>query len=213
LTDSEGNRFGHKVWCDITVEVDDQSSSMSSSSMIFPVLNYGQQSVSARNKDTSAPASSTATTFVSSEIGRPQNEDDLLHDRVSPRKSEIAFETESQSDLDDSEEETDDGSSITSSIDSSQDFIVVEKDDMQMQRGRSVQPYIMSQDSNESVNMNDTQLPLIENVQSSSSVDISTVENAATSQLVVTDESELSGEIPEEYQKELTRLNEMVYDF
>jgi len=208
LTDSEGNRFGHKVWCDITVEVVDQSSSMSSSSMIFPVLNYDRQSVSARTKNTSAPASSTATTLASSEIGRLQNEDDPLHDRVS--ESLAAY---SQSDLDDSDDESDDSSSITSSIDSSQDFIVVEKEsenDMQLQRGRSVQPYIMSQDSNES-KTNDTQLPLIENVQSSSPVDISTVENDATSQRVVTDESELNEEISKEYQEKLTPLNDMVY--
>jgi hypothetical protein len=214
LTDNEGNRFGHKVWCDITVEVVDQSSSMSSSSMIFPVLNYDQQSVSARTKDTSAPASSTA----SSEIGRPQTEDDPLHDQVSPgsftayiRKSENTFETESQSDLDDSDEESDDNSSITSSMDSSQDFIVVEKEsENDMQRGRSAQPYIMSQDSNEDVTKNDTQLPLIENAQSS---DISTVENAVTSQVVVTEESELSGEILNEHQDKLIQLNDIVYDF
>jgi len=201
LTDSDGNRFGHKVWCDITVEVDDQSSSMSSSSMIFPVLNYDQQSVSSR---TSAPA----TTLASLEIGKLQNEDAAYN-----KKSEIISETESQPDFDDSDEDSDDISSITSSIDSSQDFIVVEKEsDNDMQRGRSVQPYILSQDSNEDKTMNDAQLPLIENVQSSSPVDISTVENAATSQLV-TDEPELSGEIPEEYQEKLTHLNDMVYVF
>ncbi|GES88552.1 ZZ type zinc finger domain-containing protein [Rhizophagus clarus] len=184
LTDSEGNRFGHKVWCDIT------------------------QSVSASTKDVSVPASSTVTTSASSEIGRPQNENDLLHDRISPetlaRKSEITFETESQSDLDDSDEESDDNSSITSSTDSTQDFIVVEKEsdnDMRMQRGRSAQPYIISRDSHESETRNDTQLSLIDNVQSSS-------ENAATSQLV-TVESELVGEISEEYQEKLTCLDDM----
>lgn len=220
MTDSDGNRFGHKVWCDITVEVDDQSSSMSSSSMIFPVLNYDQQSVSSRTKDISAPASSTATALASLEIGKPQNEYDPLHDRVSGslaaynKKSEIISETESQSDLDDSdleEEEESDDISITSSIDSSQDFIVVEKEsDNDMQRGRSVQPYIISQDSNEDKTRNDAQLSLIENVQSSSPVDISPVENTATSQ-PVTDGSELSGEIPGEYQEKLTQLNDMVY--
>ncbi|EXX66310.1 hypothetical protein RirG_125040 [Rhizophagus irregularis DAOM 197198w] len=207
LTDSDGNRFGHKVWCDITVEVDDQSSSMSSSSMIFPVLNYDQQSVSFRTKDTSAPV----TTFASLEIGKLQNEDDSLHDQLAAynKKSEIISETESQPDFDDSDEDSDDISSITSSIDSSQDFIVVEKEsDNDMQRGRSVQPYIISQDSNEDKTRNDAQLPSIENVQSSSPVDILTVENAATSQLV-TDEPELSGEIPEEYQEKLTHLNDM----
>ncbi|RGB22858.1 hypothetical protein C1646_729705 [Rhizophagus diaphanus] len=207
LTDSDGNRFGHKVWCDITVEVDDQSSSMSSSSMIFPVLNYDQQSVSFRTKDTSAPV----TTLASLEIGKLQNEEDSLHDQLAAynKKSEIISETESQPDFDDSDEDSDDISSITSSIDSSQDFIVVEKEsDNDMQRGRSVQPYIISQDSNEDKTRNDAQLPSIENVQSSSPVDISTVENAATSQLV-TDEPELSGEIPEEYQEKLTHLNDM----
>ncbi|CAG8481049.1 10357_t:CDS:10 [Ambispora leptoticha] len=40
-----GNRFGHRVWCDIIVEAADQQSSMSSS-MIFPILTYDQQSIS-----------------------------------------------------------------------------------------------------------------------------------------------------------------------
>uniref|UniRef100_A0A1D1YF52 Next to BRCA1 gene 1 protein n=1 Tax=Anthurium amnicola TaxID=1678845 RepID=A0A1D1YF52_9ARAE len=208
LTDSEGNRFGHKVWCDITVEVIDQSSNMSSSSMIFPVLNYDQQSVSVRSKDTSFPISPVEITFASSEIERPKN-NDPLRDRASVGSSLAAhnkkFEIESQSDLYDSEEESDDDSSVTSNTDSSQDFIVIEKDsddDMQMQRGRSAQPYIiMSQDSNEDETKND-----IQNVQSSSHV--SSIENVTTSQ-PVTGESELSGEIPEDYQKKLTSLNDM----
>ncbi|CAG8525508.1 3650_t:CDS:10 [Paraglomus brasilianum] len=38
LVDGEGNRFGYRVWCEINVEAIDQYSSLSSSSMIFPVL-------------------------------------------------------------------------------------------------------------------------------------------------------------------------------
>jgi len=37
LVDGEGNRFGSRVWCKIDVEAIDQYSSLSSSSMIFPV--------------------------------------------------------------------------------------------------------------------------------------------------------------------------------
>ncbi|RIA80248.1 hypothetical protein C1645_792940 [Glomus cerebriforme] len=232
LTDSEGNRFGHKVWCDITVEVVDQSSNMSSSSMIFPVLNYDQQSISARSNDTSVPVSLNTNTLASSEIERLQNDDDISRDQVSSvssltalkynRKLENRFEIESQSDLYDSDEESDDDSSIASSTDSSQDFIVVEKDsddDMQMQRGRSAQPYIMNQGLNEGETKNDTQSevrPLVENVQSSSlfsSIDASSVENVASLQPIVTDESQFSEEkIPENYQKALTSLNDMGFN-
>src|SRR5688572_16658748 len=77
LTDIEGNQFGHRVWCEIEVEAADQSSSMSASSMIFPVLNYDQRSVSARSNGTSVP--------VSLEIGKLQNEDnDSFCDPISP---------------------------------------------------------------------------------------------------------------------------------
>ncbi|CAG8585045.1 5344_t:CDS:10 [Paraglomus occultum] len=38
LVDGEGNRFGYRLWCEIFVEAIDQYSSLSSSSMIFPVL-------------------------------------------------------------------------------------------------------------------------------------------------------------------------------
>jgi len=209
LTDNEGNRFGHRVWCDITVEVIDQSSDMSASSMIFPVLNYDQQSVSAKSTDTSVPVSSTPTTLASSEIERLQNEHDgLFRDQVSSgsslaalkcnKKLESNFEIESQSDLYDSDD-SDDNSSIASSNDSSQeDYIVVEKDsdnDVQMQRGRSVQPYIINKDS-----INELK-PLVENVQSLSLV--SSVDE------IVTSRPKLSGAIPEKYQKELIYLAEM----
>ena len=196
------------------MEVVDQSTNMSASSMIFPVLNYDQQSVSISN-DTSVPVSSIPTTLASSEIERLQNEDDdPFRDPVSPisltssltalkcnRKLESRFEIESQSDLYDSDEESDDDSSIASSTDVSQDFIVVERDlddDTQMQRERGVQPYILN-------NLNENTQPevksLIENVQNSSSVD---------DELHATDESKPSEVIPEKYHEELTHLAEMV---
>jgi len=87
-----------------------------------------------------------------------------LSELLSNRKLEI----ESQSDYD-SDDSDDSDSSIASSADSSQDFIVVEKvsdDDMQTQRGRSVQSFI-DQNSNEDEAMNSTQAevrPFVETV-------------------------------------------------
>ncbi|CAG8647782.1 24334_t:CDS:10 [Dentiscutata erythropus] len=58
LTDNEGNLFGHKIWCEIKVEADDQSSSMSSS-MIFPVLNYDQKSTQSAASSVQSPVSTS----------------------------------------------------------------------------------------------------------------------------------------------------------
>jgi hypothetical protein len=40
LVDGEGNKFGHRLWCSINVEDDD--SNMTASSMIFPVMKNEQ---------------------------------------------------------------------------------------------------------------------------------------------------------------------------
>ncbi|CAG8656232.1 7940_t:CDS:10, partial [Funneliformis mosseae] len=223
LTDKDGNRFGHRVWCDIDVEAVDQSTNMSASSMIFPVLNYDQQSVSAKSNDTSVPLSSIPATLVSSEILRLENDDDsLFRDPVSlgSSLSELRkLEIENQSDHYDSDD-SDDNSSIASSADSSQDFIVVEKDsddDMQTQRGRSVQPYTLNLSSDEEV-INDTQSEgklLAENVQSSSVPSSAEVEDiVVTSQPGDIGESKFNKEFSEnlKYKQTLATLAEMGFD-
>jgi len=118
LTDNEGNVFGHKIWCEINVEADDQSSSMSSS-MIFPVLNYDQKSTR------------SATSSVQSPI--PTSEDEKVN---VPSQNSTATELQSEivdlesiselnSELSNSDDESDTSSIVS---DSSQDFIVVDKD-------------------------------------------------------------------------------------
>ncbi|RHZ77387.1 hypothetical protein Glove_180g23 [Diversispora epigaea] len=134
LDDGYGNKFGHRVWCDITVEAEDSTSNMSASSMIFPVLNYDQKSVSTRSEQTS---SSISRSIASSEIDRIKTEIpiDTREEPVSPT-STIADFLSNRTDIDvnsvisgqyDSDEESD-AMSTTSSEDSTQDFIVVEKD-------------------------------------------------------------------------------------
>ncbi|CAG8817696.1 23857_t:CDS:2, partial [Racocetra persica] len=121
LTDNEGNVFGHKIWCEINVEADDQSSSMSSS-MIFPVLNYDQK------------LSQSASGSVQSPVSTAEDDDNApLQNLVKPIVTELQTEIvdlESTSELNSELFNSDDDESDTSSIvsDSSQDFIVVDKD-------------------------------------------------------------------------------------
>ncbi|CAG8432679.1 5661_t:CDS:10 [Diversispora eburnea] len=93
LDDGNGNKFGHRVWCDITVEAEDSTTAnMSASSMIFPVMNFDHKSVSAQ-----------------SEKSTDIDDNSVISGQY------------------DSDEESD-AMSTTSSEDSAQDFIVVEKD-------------------------------------------------------------------------------------
>ncbi|CAG8556058.1 14989_t:CDS:2 [Racocetra fulgida] len=121
LTDNEGNVFGHKIWCEINVEADDQSSSMSSS-MIFPVLNYDQK------------LSQSASGSIQSPVSTAEDDDNApLQNLVKPTVTELQtgiVDLESTSELNSELFNSDDDESDTSSIvsDSSQDFIVVDKD-------------------------------------------------------------------------------------
>ncbi|CAG8610184.1 7813_t:CDS:2 [Cetraspora pellucida] len=122
LTDDEGNVFGHKIWCEIIVEADDQSSSMSSS-MIFPVLNYDQKLAQSTSGSIQSPVSTA----------EDNNDNVPLQNFVKPTTTELQggiVDIESISELNSELFNSDDDESDTSSIisDSSQDFIVVDKD-------------------------------------------------------------------------------------
>ncbi|KAG9294152.1 hypothetical protein G9A89_021511 [Geosiphon pyriformis] len=142
LTDGEGRRFGHRVWCDIIVEIADQSSSMSSSSMIFPVLTLGRRSASADQRSISMESTvpsipaSHQTSIRTSDIERLVDpEEDPFKDPASSQHETLKNEPEeaTRQELElvsnmndvDSNCETD---SFISDSSSSQDFIVVEND-------------------------------------------------------------------------------------
>ncbi|CAG8549603.1 16490_t:CDS:10 [Acaulospora morrowiae] len=158
LTDGQGNVFGDQVWCEIIVESDEQSSNMSSSSMIFPVLTYEQKSVSEQSNSASAQLSSIPNSIDSSEVNRVQNdEDDPFQDPVSPA-STVAELVKDQMEIENSSEFDSDEESEISSIasdDSSQEFIVVEKDsDDEMELSQSRQSLLGRQASGENSHVN-----------------------------------------------------------
>ncbi|CAG8645191.1 18702_t:CDS:10, partial [Acaulospora morrowiae] len=142
LTDGQGNGFGDQVWCEIIVESDEQSSNMSSSSMIFPVLTYEQRSVSEQSNSASAQLSSIPNSIDSSEVNRVQTDEDPFQDPVSPASTVAEFVKDQMEIENSSEFDSDEESEISSiaSDDSSQEFIVVEKDsDDEMELSQSRQ--------------------------------------------------------------------------
>ncbi|CAG8451030.1 2436_t:CDS:2, partial [Acaulospora colombiana] len=158
LTDGQGNSFGHHVWCDIIVENDEQSSNMSSSSMIFPVLNYDQKPKFVQPNSVSEQLSSISNSVAFSEVNQLQNEEDPFQDSISPDLAVTEFvrnqaEVENNSELCDSDEESD-TSSIAYSEDSSQDFVVVDKDsDDEMELSQSQHSLLDPQTPNEDLHV------------------------------------------------------------
>jgi hypothetical protein len=127
LVDGEGNKFGHRLWCAINVEDDD--SNMTASSMIFPVMK-NEQVPDVKQQEDNIVNSIVGKFFDKEKLEKSLEAISSQSDSNNNNKeNENNNETEAATEFyyDDSDIESD--ISSLSSLENSQDYYFVEKDD------------------------------------------------------------------------------------